>query len=81
MDDRILYIKDVIEFALNDNPDRQVLATKLGVSKAQISHYLNREGIPRLDVAGRVWGNFGLVIEPFTERAVIKSWTELTKDK
>ena len=72
-----MYIKDAIEFALNEDLERTVVANKLGISRAMLSHYLNRDNTPRLDVAAKLWGEYGIVVEPFTERAVIKQWTEL----
>ncbi len=75
-----MYIAEALEYAINEDEDRGVVAKKLGITKAMISHYLNRDFTPRLNVAGKLWGEYGLVIEPFSERAVIKEWTRLQDD-
>ena len=72
-----MYAKEAMEYAINEDGDRGVIAGKLGVTKAMISHYIQRDHSPSLTVAGKLWGEYGLVVEPFTERAVIKKWTEL----
>jgi len=70
-----MYIKEAMAFAINEDGDRGIVANKLGITKAMVSHYINQDNTPRLPIAGKIWGEYGLVIEPFTERAVIKDWT------
>jgi len=68
-------IKEAMEaMLLQENYDRDAISHKIGVTKGQLSHYIIQGKPPRLNVAGRIWGNYGLVVEPFTETAVIKQW-------
>ncbi len=75
-----MYVNEAMEYAINQDDDRGVVAGKLGLTKAMISHYLNRDNTPGLRVAAKLGGESGLVVEPFTELAVIKKWTEMTSD-
>ena len=76
-----MYVNEAIEAAISiEEGDRAVVARKLGISPGMVSHYLKRDNTPRLNIAGKLWGEYGLVIEPFTERAVIREWTRLQDD-
>lgn len=67
-------IKEALTCAIeHEEGDRAAVATKLGVTPAMVSHYLNNNNLPSLKVAGNIWCAYGFVVEPFTERAVIKS--------
>lgn len=50
------------------------LAKKLGVAQATISNYANGNVYPQLRVAGRIYGIYEMVVEPFTETAVRLEW-------
>lgn len=70
-------INEAIEHALSVDDDRRVVAHRLGITVAMISHYTKRDNLPSLTVAAKLWGEYNLVVEPFTEKAVIKKWAEM----
>jgi len=50
--------------------DQYSIAQIIGVSQGTISNYLKGDKYPNLSVAGNIYLNWELVVEPFTERAV-----------
>jgi transcriptional regulator with XRE-family HTH domain len=57
---------------LNEGSTRMELADTLGVSPALISTWINKENdfVPRLNLARRIYHNYGIVIYPYAENAV-----------
>ena len=45
-----MYIKEAMEFAINEDGDRGIVANKLGITKAMVSHYINQDNTPRLPI-------------------------------
>ena len=54
--------------------DQYSMAETLGVSQGTISNYMKGNKYPNLRTAGKIYGHYGLVVEPFTEKAVKKEW-------
>jgi len=52
--------------------DQYSVAQMIGVSQGTISNYMKGNKYPNLNVAGTIYMHWGLVVEPFTETAVIK---------
>ena len=59
-----------------DIEDQYSMAETLGVSQGTISNYM-KGTYPNLRTAGKIYGHYGLVVEPFTEKAVKKEWAYL----
>lgn len=58
----------------HDIADQYDMAEALGCSQATISNYVKGGTDPRKVVAARIWGKYGLRVEPYTQDAVQKEW-------
>jgi len=52
--------------------DQYKLAKVVGISQGTISNYLNDKTYPTLEVAARIYKNYGLRVEPYTEWAILE---------
>ena len=41
-----MYVNEAMEYAINQDNNRKIVAGKLGISTAMVSHYLNRDNTP-----------------------------------
>lgn len=57
-----------------DVKDQYEMAGLLEVSQGTISNYHKKGRYPTLLVAAKIYGLYGHVVEPFTEKAVAKEW-------
>ncbi len=72
-------IEEALGCALEtEDGNRVIVASRLGIKQAMVSHYLTGKNTPSLKVAARLWGEYGMVVEPYTEKAVIKTWGTFT---
>lgn len=64
-------MKEAIEIVLEQEAiTRTELAAKLGITPGMLSHYSNHDHYPRLNVAAKMYANYRIQIEPFTETAL-----------
>ena len=60
--------------------DQYELSKLVGVSQGTISNYYNQKSEPTKEVAARIYHEFGLRCEPFTELALAKYAERYLKD-
>ena len=71
-----MYINEALEIIKKETglSHQLDLANELKTSQGTISNYTSGKSYPTLLMASRVYGKFGLVVEPFTETALKREW-------
>jgi len=71
-----MYINEALQLIAEeeDTADQYELAKKIGTSQGTVSNYMKGGTYPNIKVAGFIYGTYGHIVEPFTEKALIKEW-------
>ena len=72
-----MYIDEAIMHILDNDTSiesQKDLCTKLGISAPMVSAYKKRESRPNLHNASRIWGLYGIQVEPYTELSLQEEW-------
>ena len=70
-------IDEALEAIQNGHPEvrtQEDLASLIGISGALISTYKNGQSRPNITNACKIWGKFGIQVEPFTEKSLEYEW-------
>jgi len=76
-----LNIDEAIKYIMEkyDIVDQYTMAKEIDVSQATISNYIKGNQYPKLVTAARIYHKYNVMVEPFTDKAIIKEWNFISQ--
>jgi len=73
-------INEAITVLLDHDNTPKEIAASVEITPGMVSHYLKNGNYPSLKTAALMWGVHGMQVEPFTDKALMKKYEELTNE-
>jgi len=71
---------EAVEVLLDHGNTPKDIAESLRITPGMVSHHKKKENMPSLKTAALVWGIYGMQVEPYTDKALMIKYRELTDD-